>query len=81
MLKEEELFLELTKLNKKRDKLNQKINKVYLELREICTHSKTKEYSYYEEGDYYSRSKYHRQVKCEFCGEIIKDDITYGGYG
>lgn len=71
----------ISRLERRRDKLNKEIhyNKDVLKL--ICKHFETEKKEEYIEGSYYDRSEYITKKVCKICGTELSKSSTSGGYG
>lgn len=75
-----ELKKEITKLEKKRNKLTQEIQEKEKLLKDTCTHNQVHTVNKYIEGSYYDKAEYITQEVCTDCGKILREMREYGSY-
>ena len=71
----------ISRLERRRDKLNKEIYDNKTELKRICKHFETEEKEEYIEGSYYDRAEYITKKVCKICGTELSKSSTSGGYG
>jgi hypothetical protein len=75
------LSKQLEKLKVVRDKTEAAIIETTKELNKYCTHEKIRTEEYNSEGGYLNRAEYKTCYYCEWCGVLVDEKVTYGGYG
>ena len=71
----------ISRLERRRDKLNKEIYDNKTELKRICKHFETEKKEEYIEGSYYDRAEYITKKVCKICGTELSKSSTSGGYG
>lgn len=71
----------ISRLERRRDKLNKEIFDNKTELKRICKHFDTEKKEEYIEGNYYDRAEYITKKVCKICGTELSKSSTSGGYG
>lgn len=71
----------ISRLERRRDKLNKEIYDNKAELKRICKHFETEKKEEYIEGSYYDRAEYITKNVCKICGTELSKSSTSGGYG
>ncbi len=75
------IWLVISRLERRRDKLNKEIYDKKTELKRICKHFDTEKKEEYIEGSYYDRAEYITKKVCKICGTELSKSSTSGGYG
>ena len=76
-----DLRKKLLRLENRSKKLSIEINDVRQEMLLACTHPDVKREHDYIPGGYYDRCVYINKDICKFCGKLINEERTLGGYG
>lgn len=71
----------ISRLERRRDKLNKEIHDNKAVLKRICKHFETEKKEEYIEGSYYDRAEYITKKVCKICGTELSKSSTSGGYG
>ena len=71
----------ISRLERRRDKLNKEIYDNKTELKRICKHFETEKKEEDIEGSYYDRAEYITKKVCKICGTELSKSSTSGGYG
>ena len=71
----------ISRLERRRDKLNKEIDDNKTKLKRICKHFETEKKEEYIEGSYYDRAEYITKKVCKICGTELSKSSTSGGYG
>lgn len=71
----------ISRLERRRDKLNKEIYDNKAVLKRICKHFETEKKEEYIEGSYYDRAEYITKKVCKICGTELSKSSTSGGYG
>lgn len=70
----------ISRLERRRDKLNKEIYDNKTELNRICKHFETERKEEYIEGSYYDRAEHITKIVCKICGTELSKSSTSGGY-